>query len=87
MNAGKTALLVVWVACAAGFWVAPDSTLATAGRYIFWLMLAAHVVEFGVFFSRLRQAPGSLGTHFFNTLLFGFLHLQTLPTTEPSSDA
>jgi uncharacterized protein YhhL (DUF1145 family) len=82
MNAPKSALLVVWLLCASSFVIATDSTFATWARYVFFLMLAAHLVEFGLFFSKLRQAPGSLATHFFNTLVFGFLHLQALPPAE-----
>jgi uncharacterized protein YhhL (DUF1145 family) len=79
MNAPKVALLVVWLLCGAGFFVSPDSTLATWARYGFWLMLAAHVVESAIFFPKFKQAPGSLMTHVLSTLVFGVLHIRDLP--------
>jgi uncharacterized protein YhhL (DUF1145 family) len=86
MNAPKIGLLVVWLLCAAGFVVATDSMFATAGRFVFWLMLAAHVLEFVLFSARLRQAPGSLPAHFFNTLVFGVLHIRDLPAVDDEKE-
>ena len=65
MNPAKAGLLVVWLLCGASLIVAPAeastlSTVATWGRYIFWLMVAAHLIEFAMFSSRLQQAPRSM---------------------------
>ena len=75
MSAGKLAVLVIWLLCGAAFFVG-DSTLATVGRWVFWILVAAHVVECAVFLPVLRKAPGSLGGNLFQTLVFGILHVQ-----------
>ena len=94
MSAPKGVLLVVWLLCAAGFAIVPDpaveptaANLARWARYAFFLMAAAHVVEFGLFFSRLKSAPGSLASHVLNTLVFGLLHVRDLPANSEQERA
>ena len=45
----KGILIVVWVLAIAGFFVAPETGLASIARWVFWIMLGAHVIEFIVF--------------------------------------
>ena len=87
MTHAKTALVVAWLLCAAGFVVAPDSTLATFARYAFWLMLAAHVIEYLLFFQRVQRAPGTFLSHFFNTIVFGLVHIRELSTVDEADNA
>jgi uncharacterized protein YhhL (DUF1145 family) len=76
----KHALLVLWIACAAAF-VLPDSAWTTAGRRLFVALVLVHAIECVVFLPRLRSAGGSLGQHLFQTLLFGILHVRSLPAS------
>ena len=87
MTATKAALVVAWLLCAAGFVVVPDSTLAALARYAFGLMLTAHVIEYLLFFPRIKQAPGASLTHFFNTLVFGLVHIRDLPPVREADNA
>ena len=82
----KGILIVVWVLAIAGFFVAPESGLAGIARWVFWIMLGAHVIECIVFRAKVNAAPGSMGSKVLNTLVFGVLYLQTLPDPAASSD-
>ena len=86
MSAGKLGVLVLWSLCGSAFFVGGDSTLATAGRWLFWILVAAHVVECAVFLPILRKAPGPLGGQLLQTLVFGILHVQEArETAEPAT--
>ena len=87
MTHAKTVLAIVWLLLAAGFVVAPDSTVATFARYAFWLMLAAHVIEYLLFFQRIQRAPGAFLAHFFNTIVFGLVHIRELPSVDEADNA
>lgn len=87
MTHAKTALVVAWLLCAAGFVIAPGSTVATFARYAFWLMLAAHVIEYLLFFQRIQRAPGGFLAHFFNTIVFGLVHIRELPPADEAGSA
>ena len=82
----KGILIVVWVLAIAGFFVVPESGLAGIARWVFWIMLGAHVIEFIVFRQKINAAPGSMGSKVLNTLVFGVLYLQTLPDVAASGD-
>ena len=93
MSAAKVAFLGVWLVCAAGFAIPADptatgaassqgATFASWARFAFWLMLAAHAVEFSLFSSRLTRAPGPLAAHFLQTMVFGVLHIRSVPLGE-----
>ena len=82
----KAILIVIWVLAIAGFFIAPESGLATIARWVFWILLGAHVVECVIFREKLSAAPGSMGSKVMNTLVFGVLYLQTLPEPGSSSD-
>ena len=74
MKSPKSFVLLLWLLLGGCFLLPSDSTLAPYGRAAFFLMAAAHVVEFFVYLPLLRKAPGSLGFHFANVLAFGFVH-------------
>ena len=76
MSGPKIFLIAVWLFCASCFVVGTDSTLAWWGRITFYLMVAAHLGEFLVFRSVFEKAGGSMGSHAWQTLAFGFLHIQ-----------
>lgn len=76
MALAKAAVLLIWVLCAASFFMAPTSAAVSWGRTLFWLMLVAHGAEF-LFFQRvLRSAPGGLARNLAQTLVFGFFHIR-----------
>jgi uncharacterized protein YhhL (DUF1145 family) len=74
----KIALAVVWIVCALAF-VLPDAGWTVGARRLFVLLAVVHGLECVLFLSRMRAAGGSLAHHVVQTLLFGFLHLRTLP--------
>lgn len=76
MSGPKIFLIAVWLFSAGCFVVGTDSTLAWWGRLTFYLMVAAHLGEFLVFRSVFEKAGGSMGSHAWQTLAFGFLHIQ-----------
>jgi len=83
MNPIKIGVLATWLVAAAGFFVAPESTLAGLGRALFWFLLVVHVIECVVFLPKLRRAPGSLAGHLGQTLVFGIAHARDL---EPAAE-
>lgn len=76
----KFVLIALWLACAAAF-VMPETQWSSMGRRLFVGLVVVHAIEAAVFLPRLRAAGGSLGSHVVQTLLFGFVHLRTLPRT------
>lgn len=76
MSGPKIFLIAVWLFCAGCFVVGTDSTLAYWGRITFFLMGVAHIGEFLVFRSVFEKAGGSMRSHAWQTLVFGFLHIQ-----------
>lgn len=76
MSSAKLGVIAVWILCGAGFLVGTDTVLAQAARWGFRLMGLAHVIEFLIFRRVLGNAPGSIAHHFFQTLIFGYFHIQ-----------
>lgn len=74
----KAAVAVLWIVSLVLFFL-PDWN--GPGRFLFPALLVVHAIEAVVFLPRLRAAGGSLGSHVVQTLLFGFVHLRTLPRT------
>jgi len=79
MSITRIVLLVIWLLALSAVVLPGTAPIFTVGRWLFWTLLGAHAIECGVFFGRLRKAPGSLAGHLFNTLLFGIVHVKTLP--------
>ncbi len=74
MSGAKRGIAVFWVVCVASFFFA--NPLASVLQFLFWATLAIHVVEFAVFHRTLQRAPGGVGHHLLQTLLFGFFHIR-----------
>jgi uncharacterized protein YhhL (DUF1145 family) len=74
----KIALGIVWIVCALAF-VVPEAAWTVPARRLFVALILVHGLECVLFLSRLKAAGGSLGHHLVQTMLFGFLHLRTLP--------
>jgi hypothetical protein len=74
MKSPKLFVLLLWLLLGGSFLLPSGSTLAAIGRAGFFLMAAAHIVEFFVYLPLLRKAPGSLAFHFTNVFVFGFVH-------------
>lgn len=79
MSVTRIVLLVVWLLALTAVVLPIVHPLASVGRWVFWLLLGAHVIECAVFWPRLRAAPGSRLGHVVNTLLFGIVHVKSLP--------
>lgn len=79
MSITRIALLVVWLLALSAVLLPGTAMMFTVGRWLFWILLGAHAIECVVFFGRFRKAPGSLAGHLFNTLLFGIVHVKSLP--------
>ena len=80
MPSWKIAVFVGWAVVALALFSAPETTLIGYARLGFWLTLAAHVVEFAIFFRTFEKAPGSIGQHFALTLALGMFHIQEVKT-------
>jgi uncharacterized protein YhhL (DUF1145 family) len=86
MSGPRLAVLSLWLISLAGFIIAPNSSLAGYGRLLFWVLLAAHVVECAVFLPKLRAAGGSLASHLGQTLVFGVVHVQEIAAEQAPSE-
>ena len=75
----KAAVIGLWVACLASFALPAGSFWATYGPRLFVALVLAHAIECAIFLPRLRRAGGSLAHHLVQTLLFGIVHVRTLP--------
>lgn len=76
----KLAVILLWMVSAVVFFL-PTSVWDGPGRFLFPALVIVHAVECVVFLPRLRAAGGSLGHHLVQTMLFGFVHLRSLPAT------
>ena len=86
MKSPKSFVVVLWLVLGGAFLLPSDSTLGLVGRAGFFLMAAAHVVEFFIYLPLLRKAPGSLAFHFVRVLVFGFVHyLEVRPGVESAN--
>jgi uncharacterized protein YhhL (DUF1145 family) len=74
----KVAVLVLWAACIAAFFLPATSSLAVPGQRLFWGLLIVHAIECVVFLPKLRRAGGSLAHHLVQTMLFGILHARNV---------
>ena len=83
MSGLKIGTLVVWVLCAAAFFV--ETSLSGAGRALFWILLIAHAGESLFFLGKIREAPGGLGPNLLQTMLFGMFHLREIGAVGPDA--
>lgn len=77
----KAALIGLWVACLVSFLLPASSFWATNGPRVLLALVIAHALECLFFLPRLRRAGGSLAHHLVQTLLFGIVHVRTLPAS------
>ncbi len=66
----KNGVIAMWVVLAAGL------VFGGVFRTIFFVVLAIHGLEFLIFLPMLKKAPGTLGHHFVQTVIFGVAHYQ-----------
>ena len=85
MPSWKVAVFVGWAVVAIALFTAEETTLIRWARLGFWVTLAAHVLEFAVFFRTFERASGSLGHHFAHTLALGMFHVQEVKTRGEAS--
>ena len=74
----KMAVLVLWAACIAAFFLPATSSLAVPGQRLFWGLVIVHAIECVVFLPRLRRAGGSLAHHLVQTMIFGMFHARSV---------
>ena len=72
MTGQKWRVLVVYALMAACALLVADA--ATLIQWIFIVVAAVHVLEFFAVYKLLKSAPGSMGSHFLHTFLFGYFH-------------
>jgi len=81
----KIAVLVLWAACLAAFFLPDSSALAVPGQRLFWGLVIVHAIECVVFLPKLRRAGGSLANHLMQTMIFGIFHARNVGGAAPSS--
>ena len=81
----KFAVLVLWAACLAAFFLPATSSLALPGQRLFWGLVIVHAIECVVFLPRLRRAGGSLAHHLVQTMIFGMFHARNVGGAAPAS--
>ena len=74
----KHAVLVLWAACLAAFFLPATSPFAVPGQRLFWGLMIVHAIECVVFLPRLRRAGGSLAHHLVQTMIFGMFHARSV---------
>jgi len=77
----KALVIGLWLACLVSFFLPEGSFWADNGPRLFVALVLAHVLECAIFLPRLRRAGGSLAHHFVQTMLFGIVHVRTLPAS------
>ena len=74
----KAAVIALWIACLAAFFLPESSSLAVPGQRLFWGLVIVHAIECVVFLPRLRRAGGSLAHHLVQTMIFGVFHARSV---------
>lgn len=80
----KVAVIVLWIACLAAFFLPESSALAVPGQRLFWGLVIVHAIECVVFLPKLRRAGGSLANHLVQTMIFGVFHARNVGGTGAS---
>jgi len=70
----KIATVVLWLACLATVFTRGDSWLEVAGRTLFWITAATHLVEYLFYYRSLKRLGESMWGHFLQVMLFGIVH-------------
>lgn len=69
----------LWIFAAYAFFIGLDGTV---GEYCYWIgpgLIAAHIIEIGVFWPKI-SANNNLGKDVFLTLIYGYFHANFLDT-------
>lgn len=69
----KQSVWVIWIGALAAIFLG-SGWVETIGRWVFGLMLVAHVVEFVYHRPLFQRAGGSMLHHFVQTLIYGLMH-------------
>jgi uncharacterized protein YhhL (DUF1145 family) len=75
----KAVVIGLWLACLVSFLLPAGTFWATNGPRLFVALVLVHALECALFLPRMRRAGGSLAQHLVQTLLFGIVHVRTLP--------
>ena len=73
----KQSVWVLWIGCLVAMFLA-SGWLATAGRWLFWILVLAHVVEFFMKRDLFQRVGGSIVHHFVQTMIYGLFHWRPL---------
>ena len=82
----KQSVLVMWFAFVAGM-VFGSGWVATGATWSFFGIAVIHCVEFVAKKSVMEQAGGSMGNHFFQTLIYGLFHWKPLEEQQAGAPA
>tara|TARA_B110000008_G_C16620257_1_gene424187 strand:+ start:103 stop:411 length:309 start_codon:yes stop_codon:yes gene_type:complete len=74
MNKGKIFTIILWVALGINYLL----NFSIWVNYFAVLLLAIHLVEYLVFFKRIRNSDDNFISGIFQTLVFGVLYIETL---------
>jgi hypothetical protein len=83
----KLIVLATWFAGAASFLLPPETTLGSAGRALFWMLLVVHSLECVFFYKTLRQTDRPLGFEILQALFYGAIHYGEVKTLLASREA
>ncbi len=86
MTPQKIVVLVLWAALGLCILSSGDSLLLSVGRFAFWAMLLAHIVEFFAMRSVFEREGGSMAHHFAQTLIYGLAYWTPLRDAQRAKD-
>ena len=73
----KNSVWVLYIAAVLAMLLS-DGGLATAGRWVLIVLAVVHFAEFVAKRDVMARAGGSMGNHFVQTMIYGFLHWKPL---------
>jgi uncharacterized protein YhhL (DUF1145 family) len=78
VNLSKLLTLAIWILGIGAFFCPVPSMAITVLRATVVFLTVAHLIEIALFWKILKNAPGSLPAHVFNTFLFGVFYVGPL---------
>ena len=78
MSSTKIAMLVGYLVLAVLGVTYAGSAVGVWSVRILGVLAIAHIIEMAVFYSRCKQAGGSMAAHLANVFLFGVVHIREL---------
>ena len=79
----KNSVWILYIACVLAILLS-DGFLASAGRWLIIILAVVHFLEFIVKRDVMARAGGSMGNHFVQTMIYGFLHWKPLEDAQNS---